>query len=282
MEYLKLMRINHYLKNILVFLPAIFSGLMFNAEVITKVVISFFSFSFVSSIIYIINDINDIEKDKMHPIKKNRPIASGSISKSKAIIFAFIIGILIILILYLNDLLFNKSTLILLLYLIINIIYSFGIKNIPLLDIFILAIGFVFRVLYGGLIINVEISNWLFLTVLSISFYMALGKRRNELIQNSSNSRSVLKYYNKNFLDKNMYMFLTLAIVFYSLWSTMAVDNEMFKFSIILVILILMKYSMNIENGGYGDPVDVITKDKILISLMAVYTIFTIVILYCW
>lgn len=168
------------------------------------------------------------------------------------------------------------------LYLIINIIYSFGIKNIPLLDIFILAIGFVFRVLYGGLIINVEISNWLFLTVLSISFYMALGKRRNELIQNSSNSRSVLKYYNKNFLDKNMYMFLTLAIVFYSLWSTMAVDNEMFKFSIILVILILMKYSMNIENGGYGDPVDVITKDKILISLMAVYTIFTIVILYCW
>lgn len=83
MEYLKLMRINHYLKNILVFLPAIFSGLMFNAEVITKVVISFFSFSFVSSIIYIINDINDIEKDKMHPIKKIDQLLVGVLVKVK-------------------------------------------------------------------------------------------------------------------------------------------------------------------------------------------------------
>ena len=274
MEYLKLIRVKHYLKNFLVFLPAIFSGMLFDSNVLFKVIIMFFAFSFTSSIIYVINDINDIESDRKHPIKKNRPLASGKVSKKGAIITIIILVLLITGLLYFANLLFDFSSLILIVYFIINLGYSFGLKNIPLVDITILALGFVLRVTYGGVGLGIEISNWLFLTILSISFYMAFGKRRNELIKNGSNSRKVLKSYNKDFLDKNMYMFLALTIVFYSLWAVSAFNNEFFKYSIILVIVILLKYCMDVEDDNFGDPIEVITHDKVLLVLGALYIIF--------
>ena len=280
MEYLKLIRIKHYLKNFLVFLPAIFSGMLFYSNVLFKVIIMFLAFSFTSSIIYVINDINDIESDRKHPIKKNRPLASGKVSKKGAIITIIILVLLITGLLYFANLLFDFSSLILIVYFIINLGYSFGLKNIPLVDITILALGFVLRVTYGGVGLGIEISNWLFLTILSISFYMALGKRRNELIKNGSNSRKVLKSYNKDFLDKNMYMFLALTIVFYSLWAVSAFNNEFFKYSIILVIVILLKYCMDVEDDNFGDPIEVITHDKVLLILGIIYISFVFVAIY--
>lgn len=281
MKYLKLIRVKHYLKNILIFLPAIFAGIIFDGDVLFKTIIAFLSFSFTSSIVYVINDIRDVEGDRNHPVKKNRPIASGAVTIPNAIIVIVVLFLLTIGMLYFSGLLFNFASFVLVFYLIMNLLYSFGFKNIPLIDVAILAFGFVIRVIYGGAIIDVEVSNWLFLTVLSISFYMALGKRRNELLKSGDkNTRKVLTYYNKDFLDKNMYMFLALAIVFYSLWSTMAVNSEFFKYSVIFVILIMMKYSMNVENGGYGDPVDVILNDKVLILLTALYIVFTVGVLY--
>ena len=280
MEYLKLIRVKHYLKNFLVFLPAIFSGMLFDSNVLFKVIIMFLAFSFTSSIIYVINDINDIESDRKHPIKKNRPLASGKVSKKGAIITIIILVLLITGLLYFANLLFDFSSLILIVYFIINLGYSFGLKNIPLVDITILALGFVLRVTYGGVGLGIEISNWLFLTILSISFYMALGKRRNELIKNGSNSRKVLKSYNKGFLDKNMYMFLALTIVFYSLWAVSAFNNEFFKYSIILVIVILLKYCMDVEDDNFGDPIEVITHDKVLLILGIIYISFVFIAIY--
>jgi len=281
MKYLKLIRVKHYLKNVLIFLPAIFGGIIFDGSILFKTIIAFLSFSFTSSIVYVINDMRDAESDRNHPIKKNRPIASGAVTIPQAIIVIIVLLISIVTMLYFSELLFNFASIILVFYLIMNLLYSFGFKNIPLIDVAILAFGFVIRVLYGGAIIDVEVSNWLFLTVLSVSFYMALGKRRNELLKSKDkNTRKVLNYYNKDFLDKNMYIFLALAIVFYSLWSTMAVNNDFFKYSVIFVILIMMKYSMNVENGGYGDPIDVILNDKVLILFVTLYIIFTVGILY--
>lgn len=281
MKYLKLIRVKHYLKNVLIFLPAIFAGIIFDGTVLFKTLIAFLSFSFTSSIIYVINDIRDAESDRNHPVKKNRPIASGAVTIPSAVIVVIVLLLITVALLYFSNLLFNFASLILIFYLIMNLLYSFGLKNIPLIDVAILAFGFVIRVIYGGAIIDVEVSNWLFLTVLSVSFYMALGKRRNELLKSGDkNTRKVLTYYNKDFLDKNMYMFLALAIVFYSLWSTMAINSDFFKYSVIFVILIMMKYSMNVENGGYGDPVDVILNDKVLILLTILYIVFTVGVLY--
>ena len=281
MKYLKLMRVKHYLKNFLIFLPIIFSKNLFNIDILKKCIVAFFAFSLISSVIYILNDLKDIEKDRKHPIKKNRPLASGAVSKQSGIVIMVLLFIISILLLMMNGLLLNVANIFLIIYFIINILYSCGLKNVPLLDITILSFGFVLRVLYGGSIVSIPVSSWLFLTVLSVSFYMALGKRKKELVKLKSNkTRSVLKYYTENFLEKNMYMFLTLAIVFYSLWTTLVVNSDLFKYSIIFVILILMKYNLNIEKDGYGDPVDVILGDKILISILFIYCLFCFTILY--
>ena len=280
-KYLKLIRIKHYIKNFLIFLPLIFSRNI-NAANILLSILGFISFSFASSIIYIVNDIRDKEKDKNHPTKKNRPIAAGTISITNALIVATLLLIITIAILiYLST--FNKFiSIYIITYILINIMYSFGLKNIPLLDVFILALGFLIRVLYGGALINVEVSNWLFLTVLSISFYLGLGKRRNELIaqeKTGNTTRSVLKYYNKEFLDKNMYMCLSMTIIFYSLWCQ-DLNSDYIMWTIPIVLLICMKYSLNIESNSSGDPVEVLLKDKILMLLVGIYAIAILLTLY--
>ncbi len=280
-KYIKLIRIKHYIKNFLIFLPLIFSRNI-NATNILLSILGFISFSFASSIIYIVNDIRDKEKDKNHPTKKNRPIAAGTISITNALIVATLLLIITIAILiYLST--FNKFiSIYIITYILINIMYSFGLKNIPLLDVFILALGFLIRVLYGGSLINVEVSNWLFLTVLSISFYLGLGKRRNELIaqeKTGNTTRNVLKYYNKEFLDKNMYMCLSMTIIFYSLWCQ-DLNFDYIMWTIPIVLLICMKYSLNIESNSSGDPVEVLLKDKILMLLVGIYAIAILLTLY--
>lgn len=280
-EYLKLMRVKHYIKNLLIFLPIFFSGNILKINFLKDIVIGFVVFSMISSIVYILNDLRDIEKDKKHPVKKDRPLASGKISIKNAIIMIIILFFISILLLVINNMLLRLENIILILYLGINIFYSFGAKNIPLIDITILSFGFVLRVLYGGLIISVPISSWLFFTILSISFYMALGKRKNELVKLGNNkTRTVLKYYTEDYLIKNMYMFQTLTIVFYSLWTIFGIEKEIFKYSIILIILFLLKYNMNIEKSGFGEPVEVILTDKILIGIGIIYAILSFSLLY--
>lgn len=283
--YFKAMRVHHYLKNFLVFAPLLFSGLVFEWQKFQSDVFGFFSFCFISSAIYIINDINDIDKDKMHPTKKNRPIASGKISKLNAWIFAII---LILLSALLNFFTFNlNSTLLLLLYLLLNLAYSNGLKNIPLVDIAILVSGFLIRVMYGAIVSEIEISNWLYLTVIAMGLYLSLGKRRNELKQSEDigNTRKVLRFYSENFLDKNMYMCLALANVFYALWSvdekTLITHNGNYLiWTVPIVLFITMKYSLNVEGDSDGDPVEVLVHDKALLVLSVLYFIAMFLILY--
>lgn len=283
MNYIKLMRPKHYIKNFLVFLPLVFSGHFFDKNNILICLLGFACFSLLASSIYIINDIRDREKDRKHKTKCNRPIASGKISVKNAIIFDIFLITIISLICFFCK--FNLlSVCLVILYFILNLIYSFGAKNIPILDVVILVSGFFIRVLFGATILNITVSNWLYLTVIAISFYLGLGKRRNEIIKNGSKSRKVLEYYNKEFLDKNMYMCLTMTIVFYSLWTTDSTivlkNNNLLIWTVPIIIVIAMKYSMNIEGNSDGDPVEVIIKDKSLLGLGFLYIISLFVILY--
>lgn len=164
-----------------------------------------------------------------------------------------------------------------------NVLYSKGLKNIPIIDVMILAFGFVLRVLYGGALTDTEISNWLFLTVLSICMFAGFGKRRNEMIKNKSQSRKVLQEYTKNFLDKSMYLFLSLALVFYSLWCTNGfrfMETNLLTYSVLFVIFIVLKYALTIEQDSYGDPIDVILKDKTLMVVSTIYIVYMVVAIY--
>ena len=279
-KYISLLRIKHYIKNILIFIPLIFNESLFEPKKLSDVILGFISFSFASSVVYIINDIRDCEKDRKHPKKCKRPIASGAISIKRAVIIAIILSILSIAITLCGENVW-ESILCILIYVIINIAYSIGMKNIPIVDIVILTSGYIIRVLFGAVIIDVNISGWLYLTVISAAFYLGLGKRRNEL-KNSENlgeTRAVLKYYTYSFLDRNMYVFMALTDAFYALW-TMSRQNTYLIWTSPLVMIILMKYSLDIEGDYDGDPVDVLLNDKAIIVLALIYVVSVLLLIY--
>lgn len=278
------MRVHHYIKNFLVFVALVCSGQLFNLEKLTAGIAAFIAFCMVSSVVYIVNDIRDVEKDRKHPTKCKRPIAAGTISVKSAWGLAIV---LLLIAIACNCLSFHvTSTLLLTLYLILNLAYSFGFKNVPIVDVTILVAGFLIRILYGAFVTEITISNWLYLTVIALAFYFALGKRRNELKQiGDGETRQVLKAYPVNFLDKNMGMCLTLANVFYALWSmdekTMSFyNNEYLIFTVPIVLLITMKYSLDIEGESDGDPVEVLLHDKVLLTLCVLYLAVMFAILY--
>ncbi|MEZ7717895.1 decaprenyl-phosphate phosphoribosyltransferase [Leptotrichia wadei] len=288
-NYIKLMRPKHYLKNGLILAPLFFSKEINILNKIIDVLFAFLAFSLISSTIYIINDTMDAEKDRQHPKKCKRPIASGQISKKNAIIFSILLFILSFTFHYFGNRnkLFSISTIYLISYFFINLSYSLGLKNKPILDLVLLSAGFLLRVLYGGEITDVPISYWLYLIVITFSFYMGFGKRRGELeIKGDKNTREVLKKYSYEFLDKKMSIFMALTLVFYSLWTvdkktTDVVGNDLFIWTVPLVIIIFLRYSYVIELGeSDGDPVEVLLSDKVLISLVIVYILVTIIFFY--
>ena len=286
-KYLKLIRVKHWLKNILIFLPIFFSINILNLNYLKISSLAFIIFCLSSSIVYIINDIKDIEKDKNHPIKKYRPLASGKVTKNKAfilLVFLVIIDLLLMTYLYINI----NSVLVYLIpiiYIVINILYSFILKDIPIIDVGVIVLGFVLRVMYGAITTNIEVSKYLYLMIIFGAFFLAFGKRRNEILKNGSKSRRSLNIYNKEFLDKNMYVMLGLAIVSYTLWcvdkdTITRVGNDYLFWTIPLVMIILQLYSLNIEGNSHGDPIEVILSDKKLIVMSIIYTIVMTILIY--
>jgi decaprenyl-phosphate phosphoribosyltransferase len=280
-SFIRLMRPKHYLKNLLIFVPLIFSGQLFHGPYLVKGLLSFLAFSLTASAVYIVNDLMDKEQDARHPSKKNRPLASGAVSTPSAIALLVLLLTVAGTLQYFAN--FSPVTVgLLVLYLVINVLYSFGLKHIPIVDVTILSFGFVLRVLYGGSSVGIEVSKWLYLAVLAFSFYLGLGKRRGELRTNGAESRKVNKYYSHDFLDKNMYVFFGLTIVYYSLWTIdPAQIHRSMYLTIPLVIAIAMAYSMAIETGDSdGDPVSVVSSKNYLVGLLAAYGVLMVWLVY--
>jgi len=279
----------HWLKNALVFAAPVFSGNAASPGPLLNAVLGFTAFSALASVVYIVNDIKDREKDRLHKTKQNRPLASGVVSVRGGVLLAGVItGVLIFLLTLLvrqnPNTNFLPAACILLLYAVLNLGYSFGLKNFPIIDITILAAGYVLRVVFGAAIIGVEVSVWLYLTVTLAAFYMGLGKRRNE-IDKQKGTRAVMRFYTRAFLDKNMYVCQGLCVVFYTLWSFDSATVERFHtnafvYTIPLVFIILLKYSLDIEGETDGDPVTVLLRDKVLLLLCTAYIAAAVFIIF--
>lgn len=285
-KYFKLLRVKNYIKNILVLLPAIFSKKMLDFSVLPEILFGLASFCALSSAVYIFNDLCDCKRDKLHPVKCNRPIASGEIPRKSAILIMLIFLAISVILNYFACGGNVATWVILLVYFVLNVLYSLKLKQIPVVDIIILVAGFLIRIYYGSEIIDVSVSNWLYLTVLAISFYLGLGKRRNEIVvSGESDSRSVLSFYSYDFLDKNMYVCSGLAIVFYSLWCIDATtiasfgSNKMI-WTIPLVILICITYSHSAEKCEVDDPIDIIFENKLILLFGLIYGVSVIGIIY--
>ena len=283
-NYIKLLRPKHWVKNLLIYIPAFFGRSVKNIDDILKLLIAFLIISLVSSSIYIINDIKDIESDRKHPRKCKRPLASGAVSIKQGIglsIFLILLSLSLVYLIKLEILaIFYISV-----YFGINCLYSiFGFKNIALVDVVILAFGFVLRVLFGSAVIDLEVSNWLYLVIMMGAFYLGLGKRRNEYRNTNEGiiTRKVLKNYSYAFLDKFMYLSLNSTMIFYSLWCSEYGDkSKLLIWTVPLLYIIMMKYSLDIEKEDEeGDPVTMIMKDKTLIVLGMVLAVVLFFIIY--
>ncbi len=286
-KYLKLARVHQYVKNIFIIAPLFFSGHITDMSKLLPCLLGVLCFGFISSVIYIINDIKDVHFDKLHPKKCLRPIASGAISVKKAIAFAVVLFVLAVVF---SAVLFIKtpySALYAGVYFVLNLLYTYKLKNIPIVDIAILAAGFMIRLLYGATIIDIQVSNWLYLTVMSISFFLAIGKRRNELknVDSSGATRKSLQMYNFGFLDKILYMFAALTIVFYSLWCINSIMisrgiSDMMLWSVPGVIILVTRYCFIMEGSSDGDPTDALLHDMPMCIMGVLYAIYTAVVLY--
>lgn len=273
------MRVNHWIKNILIVLPAFFGKILTDFDALVNLFTGFMVFSLCSSAIYIMNDISDIENDRNHPVKCKRPLASGDVSKTEAVILLII---LLIVAAVLNLTLCGSDiySFIPLIYIFVNLMYSFSLKNKPVIDIVLLVSGFFLRVLYGSAITGVRISGLLYLTVISLSMFFAYGKRRNEKKSCGTSSRKVLQFYSEQYLNSNLYIYMGLFIVFYSIWSLNADENGVLICTVPLAMIMMMRYVYTLEADDHGNPVDMILHDKMLLLLGAIYAVFITVLIY--
>jgi len=269
--FFHLIRFNHWIKNFFVIAPLIFALKFFDREAVLKSVIAFFAFSFISSFNYIINDIRDREKDAFHSLKKNRPVASGKISPA----VASIVGAAFIIIASTLSLGVNiHFTFILAVYAGMNLLYSYHLKNVVIIDVMIIAVGFVLRVIAGSVAIDVPYSNWILLTTLFISLFLGFGKRRHEMsiMGNSMEHRPVLKYYSIQLLDYLIIISAALTIITYALYTVDPENAARFKtnkliYTVPFVIYGILKYLVLLfkERKG-GDPADIVLHDRSILA----------------
>jgi len=282
---IKELRIHQWIKNIFVLIPLVFDRQLFLVEPLTRTIIGFLLFCFVSSSVYLINDVMDVEADRLHPKKKNRPIASGELPIPLAITIATILVIGSFVGAYFLSIAF---LIILALYFFINLAYSMKLKHIPLLDVFIIAAGFVLRVGAGVSIIEVErFSPWLYAVTTVFALFFALGKRRGELatIQNSNNNqRKVLDGYTIPMLDQFITIISATTIISYSLYTFSAPnlpDNHSMMLTIPFAIYGIFRYLylIQVKNEG-GAPDELVLSDRPLQITFLLFAISVIIIFY--
>ena len=262
---IKLVRPKQWVKNSFVFAPLIFAGEFLHPDSVYSTLLAAFLFCIAASAVYIVNDLKDIEKDRIHPEKsKKRPLASGQVSPQSAIILLILLYIVLISFWAVVP----NVIYVIFIYLALNWAYTFKLKHEPVIEIFIVAFGFVLRVYAGAMALTVPVSHWMFITTLSISLYLASIKRRQELLQSGSQSRGVLAYYSVTLIDRFAEMSAVTAVVFYSLYA-MEVQPKLVV-TVPLVIFGLFRYWYIVETLKGGEsPTDVIIQDKqILLTVL--------------
>jgi decaprenyl-phosphate phosphoribosyltransferase len=272
-KYLKLLRVEQWVKNLFVFVPLFFSGNIKNFDLLTKSIFAFIIFSLAASVVYILNDYNDIEADKKHPEKRRRPLASGDVSKSQAI--GIFIGLVIadIALVFFAQNYFGenlwKFAAIVGSYFVMNLAYTFKLKHVPIVDISIIATGFVLRVLAGGYMTGISISQWAILLTFVLALVLAIGKRRGELInaQVSGKTRRALDGYNVQFADIALSISVTLAIMCYLMFTLSPEVQAKFHsrvfYTVLFVLFAFLRYlQQTLVYNRTESPTKILYRDR--------------------
>ena len=265
---IKLLRPHQYIKNIFVFAPLFFSFTFIIKDIINTSIV-FVLFSLIASSIYVLNDYMDIEEDKQHPKKKYRPLASGKLNKNTAkLLIVILSSVSLISAYFINKDLF----IVLLMYFILNIAYSLKLKHITIVDIFIIATGFVLRLFAGASVINNNLSMWIIILTFLLALFLALAKRRDDVLLSSEGkeTRKNIDGYNLEFVNATMVFMSAVIVVSYILYTVSddvikRLNTQYLYLTAFFVILGIMRYMQItfVENNS-GSPTKLILKDRFL------------------
>lgn len=283
---ISLIRVRQWVKNFFMFIPSFFAGSVFHFAEIRSLSIGFLAFSLVASGVYILNDYQDRELDKIHPEKKFRPIASGEINSFTAwVLIAVFTGLGLLIAFNLNMNFFYLVSI----YLIINIAYSYGLKNVPIVDLFIVASGFLLRVYSGGVIAGHEITHWLSLMILLLSLFLIVAKRRDDLILSKKTGEIIRKSsqsYNLQFVNSCLTLVSAVMVVAYIMYTVSPEVTERFSsdylfVTTIFVIAGVMRYlQITFVEKRSGNPATILIKDKFILFTIISWIISFYIIIY--
>jgi len=290
--YLQLLRAKSWVKNGFLFLPAVFSLKLLDEQLMLHLIIGFLVFSLSSSFIYLHNDLKDAPHDALHPRKKFRPIASGKVSRGNALLASAAVLFAALMLFYFSAL--PTSFLGLMVsYLTVNLLYVFWLKNVALVELFVVAMNFVLRVLAGCAILAVTPSHWILVVTFFLSFLMVVVKRKAEILQldaRAKEHRAVLASYSISFLNNLVYIAATITITAYLLYSIdpkvmQNLGSEYLIYSSLFVFLGIIRLIQISEmqlHEGEGDPTTLLFKDPILLGTVITWMCYLIAIIYAF
>ncbi|MHB9035550.1 MAG: decaprenyl-phosphate phosphoribosyltransferase [Armatimonadota bacterium] len=287
LQYIRLARLRHWVKNVFVLAPVLFAGKISDHKDIVDALLAFLAFGLAASAIYVLNDIYDAQRDKKHPRKCNRPISSGAIGKSQAALYALalVAAALCICFRHWAGRGYGVESIVVS-YILLNVFYTVRGKKIQIVDAFCIAGGFVLRVVGGAYAIGVEPTGWILVTTFFLALFLGFGKRRNEIVlldSDRAEHRKTLEYYQPWLLDNAIVSTGTIAIVSYALFTldqgtiTKFGTDKLF-YTVPFVAYGIFRYMHILSKSTEGDPTEVVTSDpgliiNVILWLLAAYGI---------
>lgn len=280
------LRPKQWTKNLLLFAGLLFSKSLFQVPLLLKATAGFFIFCLLSGTEYLVNDLLDIEQDRTHPVKSKRPLASGKLAPSSAVAVVIVLSVAGLASSFLLHRTFGWIALI---YFLLMLSYTFALKHVVILDVIIIALGFVLRAVAGAAVIEVPISSWLLVCTTFLALFLVLNKRRHEMVllgENAANHRKILGEYSPYFLDLMVAVVTASTIMAYTLYTAAAdtvqkfgTRNLIFTLPFVLYGIFRYLYLVHQKNMG-GSPEQILIKDVPMILNIFLYLIATGVILY--
>jgi 4-hydroxybenzoate polyprenyltransferase len=284
--YFQITRPNQFVKNGFVWFPLFFGHKLLDPHALVNTWWAFLGFCLIASSVYILNDLQDVEEDRRHPVKKNRPLASGLLRPGHAV--SLMIFLLVICVVVVVTFLPREFLLILGAYLVLNILYTFFLKHFAIIDIICIGIGFVLRIFAGGLAADIRVSHWIVLMTFLLALFLALSKRRDDLLLEACgyNPRKCLNGYNLEFVSLSMVIMSSVVIMAYILYTTSPEiiekhgTNQLYLTSLWVIIGLLRYLQITFVEQRSGSPTLILLKDYFMLAVVTLWVVTFYLMLY--
>lgn len=267
LTFFNLVRADQWIKNLFVFVPLVFAGQAMDFDLLQSTMVAFVAFCLAASAVYIFNDIQDIEDDRRHPVKKDRPLAAGAITKGQAVVY---LSLLLILALVTGWLIATWTLAYISIYVLLNAAYSLKLKHIAIVDVFVIATGFVLRLFVGSTATGVGLSQWVVIMTFLLALFLALAKRRDDVlsfVNTGQKARKVVDGYNLKLLDAAMTIMASVTIVAYIMYTTSESvvarlrSEELYLTTVFVALGILRYLQLTFVEENSGSPTSIVLRD---------------------